>query len=237
MAVRRAEGEGLVVVLLGGLGVLQHGFRRLAALAGFVEALVMDHADLFDAPGTAQRIVRVAQGQAAPVGGFGGVQVADGGQVLVGVAEVVVGDGFGGGVADALVVANGFLVRCHAVGAALLHQDLAQGDHADAQRADAVALLGVQGRGGRQGEGGRGLLAVPGDELFLQRGRRGEVAVVVLGQVDAVVHDQAVAVLPAGDGARRPACSSRARSPPPAGPIRRCGPGTRRGRAGPAWRR
>ncbi len=46
---RRAEGEGLAVVLLGGLGVLQHGFRRLAAPAGFVEALVMDHADLLDA--------------------------------------------------------------------------------------------------------------------------------------------------------------------------------------------
>ncbi len=110
------------------------------------------------------------------------------------------GDGFGGGVADALVVANGFLVRCHAVGAALLSQDLAEGEDTDAQRADAVALLGVQGRGGRQGEGGGGLLAVPGDELFLQHGRRGEVAVVVAGQVDTVAHDQAVAVFPAGDG-------------------------------------
>ena len=37
-------------MLLGGLGVLQDGGGRLAALAGFVEALVMDHADLFDRP-------------------------------------------------------------------------------------------------------------------------------------------------------------------------------------------
>ena len=76
-----AEGEGLEVVPLGGLGVLQHGFRGLASLAGFVESLVMDHADLLDASGTSQRIVRVAQGQASLVGGFGGVQVADGGDV------------------------------------------------------------------------------------------------------------------------------------------------------------
>ena len=70
--------------------------------------------------------VRVEQLQSAPVGGFGGVQVPDGGQVLVGVAEVVVGSGFSGGVADALVVPDGFLVRRHAVGAALLPQDLAE---------------------------------------------------------------------------------------------------------------
>ena len=31
-----AEGEGLVVVLFRCLGVLQHGFRWLASLAGFV---------------------------------------------------------------------------------------------------------------------------------------------------------------------------------------------------------
>ena len=80
----------------------------------------MDHADLLDALGASQRIVRVAQGQAALVGGFGGVQVADGGNVHVGVAEVVVGDGFGGGVLDALGIADGFLVCCHAVGVALL---------------------------------------------------------------------------------------------------------------------
>ena len=47
-----AEGEGLVVVLLGCLGVLEHRLRGLAALPGFVESLVMDHADLLDASGT-----------------------------------------------------------------------------------------------------------------------------------------------------------------------------------------
>ena len=41
--------------------------------------------------------------------------------------------GFGGGVLDALVVPNGFLVRCHAVGIALLPQNLAKGEHADAE--------------------------------------------------------------------------------------------------------
>ena len=56
-------------------------------------------------------------------------------------------------------------------------------EDADAERADAVALVGVQGGVGRQGEGGGGLLAVPGDALFLQGGGSGEVSVVVSGQV------------------------------------------------------
>src|ERR1039457_5806422 len=108
------------------LGVFQYGFRWLAALLGFVESLVMDHADLFDTHSALQQIVRRSQVQASLVGGFGGVQVADGGNVFVGVAEVVVGSGFGGGVLDALGVADGFLVGCHAIGVALLHHDLAE---------------------------------------------------------------------------------------------------------------
>ena len=88
----------------------------------------MDHADLFDRRGCALNASFGSNNvQAAPVGGFGGVQVADGGH-FVGVAEVEVTDGFISGVADALVVPNGFLVCCHAVGAALLAQDMAQGE-------------------------------------------------------------------------------------------------------------
>ena len=123
------------------------------------------------------------------------------GMSLVGVAEVEVGDGFGGGVAG-FAGSGGWLPRtlprsrrCLApAGCGPGLQD------DDAQGADAVALLGVQGGVGRQGEGGGGLLAVPGDPLFLQGGGSGKVSVVVLGQVDAVSHDQAVLVFPAGDG-------------------------------------
>ena len=100
---RWAESQGLVVVLFRCLGVLQYRFRWLTLLAGFVESLVIDHPDLFDAPGTSQGILRIAQIQASLVGGFGSLQVADGGDLHVGVAEVVVRDGFGGAVLDALV--------------------------------------------------------------------------------------------------------------------------------------
>jgi hypothetical protein len=107
--------------------VLEDEGGRLAALAGLAEALVMDHADLLEAHCTFRGIIWVHQVQATPVGGFGGVQVADGGDLHVGVAEIDVGGDFGGGVAGALVAANGILIRRHAVGAALLAQDVTQG--------------------------------------------------------------------------------------------------------------
>ena len=48
------------------------------------------------------------QSQTVLVGGLGGVQIADVGNVLVGVAEVVVARGCAGGVFDALSMPNGF---------------------------------------------------------------------------------------------------------------------------------
>src|SRR6185436_12459503 len=113
-------------VLLRCLGVLQHSFRRLASLAGFFESCVMDHANLLDSFAAIEDVILSPAVQAALVGGFGGVQVSDGGNVFVGMAEIVVRNGFGGSVLDALVVPNRFLVGRYAVRAALPHQDLAE---------------------------------------------------------------------------------------------------------------
>ena len=63
----------------------------------------MHHADLLDALGAAQGVVRIAQIQAALVGRLGGVEIADGGEVLVSMAEVEFSDGLGCFVSDASV--------------------------------------------------------------------------------------------------------------------------------------
>ena len=198
----------------------------------------MDHADLFDALASGPAHLRSRNVQAAPVGGFGGVQVADGGQVHVGVAEVEVGDGFGGGVADALVVADGFFVGRHAVGAALLPQDLAQGDDADtASVRMRWRWSASRGAAGGRARAGAACWRFQATSFSCKRGRRGEVAVVVLGQVDAVAHDQAVAVFPAGDGGVvRRAVVGRDFGHQP-GPFGRAALVLVEDCAGPAWRR
>ena len=75
------------------LDVMPQGFHWLFALAGFVEALVMHHADLLNALGAAQSVVRIAQTQAALIGRLGGVEVADDRELHVSMAKVEFSDG------------------------------------------------------------------------------------------------------------------------------------------------
>jgi len=86
---------------------------------------------------------------------------------MVGTANVVVSNGFGSGIFDALIVPNGFPVRFHTLAPALLEQNQTQGKHTDSQRPDAVALTIVQRGVFGHGQIHCGLPAVQCYALFL----------------------------------------------------------------------
>ncbi len=75
---------------------------------------------------------------------LGLVQVADGGQFSISVAEVEGGDGFTGAVADAAIYFNGFLIRSDASRFAALALDVPKLFDGHRQRADQVTRGGVQ---------------------------------------------------------------------------------------------
>lgn len=95
------------------------------------------------------------------------------------------GNGFGGGVFDALTIPNGFLIRLDTVAAALLAQNLAERSCRYCQCPDAVSLRVIQRGVLRQGQRGGGLPAVPCDHFSPQGGGPAEIAFLVddgLGQ-------------------------------------------------------
>ena len=108
-------------------------------------------------PCPAKLVVVVEQLQAALVPVLGLAEVAQGGDVLVGVPEVERDDGFAAPAADPLEQLHGFVVGLHAAGIVLFPQDLAEALQGDREVADLVALPGVEFAGG-DGEGGGGLL-------------------------------------------------------------------------------
>src|SRR5262249_49975233 len=142
---------------------------------GVLEPLVGDVAELPGAPCAGEGVVLVEQLEVAPVPLLGLAEVAQGGDVFVGVPKVERGAGFGAPVAGPLEQVGGFLVGLHAAGIALFPQDVAEVVQGRREVVDLEALQGVE-FAGRGGQGGGGLLAPPGDDGVLELPGGGPVA-------------------------------------------------------------
>lgn len=108
------------------LDVGQQRVHRLFALAGLIEALVMHHADLLDASGMAQCVVRVVQIQAALIGCLGGVEIADSGENQVSMAEVEFCDGFSRFISGSPMDADGLLQALNTLWVTVFPLDVAK---------------------------------------------------------------------------------------------------------------